>query len=104
MKCQVPESKRQSLWISMEPDRYDQNNLTVKYLLFSINFFSATSVLIIDNTLRGNKESISSSKKMSSNKSVKKKRKGKNTENDSVTITKKTKVIIRENQPDLTNV
>ena len=67
-------------------------------------FFSATSVLIIDNTLRGNKESISSSKKMSSNKSVKKKRKGKNTENDSVTITKKTKVIIRENQPDLTNV
>ena len=88
----------------MEPDRYDQNNLTVKYLLFSINVFSATSVLIIDITLRGNKESISSSKKMSSNKSVKKKRKGKNTENDSVTITKKTKVIIRENQPDLTNV
>ena len=62
------------------------------------------SVLTIDNTLRSNKEFISSSKKISSNKLFKKKRKGKNTENDSVTITKKTKVIIGENQPDLTDV
>ena len=42
--------------------------------------------------------------KKSSNKLVKKKRKGKNTENDSVTITKKTKVIIGENHSDLTDV
>ena len=58
------------------------------------------SVLTIDNTLRGNKESILSSKKIYSNKSVKKKIKGKNTENDSVTLTKKKKVINEENQPD----
>ena len=62
------------------------------------------SVSTIDNTLRSNKEFISSSKKISSNKLVKKKRKGKNTENDSVTITKKTKVIIGENHSDLTDV
>ena len=62
------------------------------------------SVLTIDNTLKGDKESISSSKKIFSNKSVKKKRKGKNTKDDCVTITKKTKVIIGENQPDLTSV
>ena len=76
LKCQVPETKRHSLRITMEPDRYCQNNLTVKHLLFSINVSSAMSVLTIDNTLRGNKESISSSKKISSNKSIKKKRKG----------------------------
>ena len=58
------------------------------------------SVLTIDNTLRGNKESILSSKKIYSNKSVKNKIKGKNTENDSVTLTKKKKVINEENQPD----
>ena len=51
------------------------------------------SVLTIDNTLRVNKDS-----------SVKKKRKGINTENNSVTLTKKTKAINEENQPDLTNV
>ena len=76
----------------MEPDRYGQNNLTVKHLLFPKNISSAMSVITIDNTLRGNKESISSSKKKNSNKSVKKKRKGKNIENNSVTITKKIKV------------
>ena len=73
----------------MEPDRYGQNNLAVKHLLFSRNISSAMSVRTIINILRGNKESISSSKK-----SLKKKRKGKNIENDYVTITKKTKVII----------
>ena len=51
------------------------------------------SVLTIDNTLRVNKDS-----------SVKKKRKGINTENNSVTLTKKTKTINEENQPALTNV
>ena len=51
------------------------------------------SVLTIDNMLRVNKES-----------SVKKKKKGINTENNSVTLTKKTKAIDEENQPDLTNV
>ena len=51
------------------------------------------SVLTIDNTLRVNKDS-----------SVKKKRKGINTENNSVTLTKKTKAINEENQPALTNV
>ena len=66
----------------------------------NVNFSSAMSVLTIDNTLRGNKESILSSKKIYSNKSVKKKIKGKNTENDSVTLTKKKKVINEENQPD----
>ena len=34
MMCQVPETKRQSSRISIKPDRYSQNNLTVKHLLF----------------------------------------------------------------------
>ena len=92
MKCQVPETKRQSSRIIIEPDRYGQNNLTVKNLLFHKNVSSARSVLTIDNTLRVKKESISTSKQTVSNKSVKKKRKGKNIENNSVTITKKIKV------------
>ena len=50
------------------------------------------SVVTIDNNLSVNKESISSFKKIVSNKSVKKKRKGKNIENNFVTITKETKV------------
>ena len=50
------------------------------------------SILTIDNTLRVKKESISTSKQTVSNKSVKKKRKGKKIENNSVTITKKIKV------------
>ena len=98
MKCQVPETKRQSSRISMKPDRYGQNNLTVKHLLFpnNINISSAMSVVTIDNTLGVDKES-----------SVKKKRKGINTENSEnnfVTLSKKTKPINEENQPDLTNV
>ena len=96
MKCQVPEIERQSSRISMEPYRYSQNNLTVNHLLFPKNISSAMSVLTIDNTVRGNKESISSSKRIVSDKSVKKKRKGKNNENNSVTIIKKTKVITGE--------
>ena len=54
------------------------------------------SVVTIDNTLRVNKKS-----------SVKKKKKGintENTENNSVTLTKKTKAINEENQHNLTNV
>ena len=82
----------------MEPDRYGQNNLTVKHLLFSnnVNVSSAMSVVTIDNALRVDKES-----------SVKNKRKGintENTENNSVTLTKKTKAIDEENQPDLTDL
>ena len=59
----------------------------------------AMSVVTIDNTLRVNKEY-----------SIKKKRKStntKNSENNSVTLTKKTNPINEENQPcltDLTNV
>ena len=34
MKCKLPEIKRQSWRISMEPDINGQNNLTVKHLLF----------------------------------------------------------------------
>ena len=49
-------------------------------------------------------KNLSHPPKTISNKSVKKKRKGKNTKDDSVTITKKTKVFIGENQPDLTSV
>ena len=65
MKCQVPETKRQSSGISMKPDRYGQHNLTVKHLLFSknANFSFTMSIITIDNALRGNKESILSSKK-----------------------------------------
>ena len=33
MKCKLPERKRQFLRISTEPDKYWQNNLTVKHLL-----------------------------------------------------------------------
>ena len=82
----------------MEPDRYGQNNLTVKHLLFpnNVNVSSTMSVLTIVNTLRVNKES-----------SVKKKRKGINTENTKnnyVTLTKKTKSINEENQSDLTKL
>ena len=93
--CQVPETNRQSSRISMEPNIYGQHNLTVKHLLFpkNVNFSSTMSVLTIDNTLRFNKKN-----------SVKKERKGINTENNSVTLTKKTKAINEENQPDLTNV
>ena len=89
MKCQVPGTKRQSSRISMKPDRYGQNNLTVKHLLFSknANVSFAMSIIAIDNALKGNKESILSSKNISSNKSLNKKRNGKNTENDSITIT-----------------
>ena len=65
MKCQVPGTKRQSSRISMKPDRYGQNNLTVKHLLFSknANVSFAMSIIAIDNALKGNKESILSSKK-----------------------------------------
>ena len=85
--CQVPATKRKSLRISNLPDRYGQNNLTVKHLLFpnNINISSAMSVDTIDNTLRVDKES-----------SVKKKRKGINTENNSLTLTKKTKAFNEE--------
>ena len=55
LKCQVPEIKRQSSRISMEPDRYGQNTLTIKHILIPKNDVSAMSVLTIDNTLRGNK-------------------------------------------------
>ena len=87
MMCEVPETKRQSSRISNLPDRYGQNNLTVKHLLFpnKFNISSAMSVVTIDNTLRVDKES-----------SVKKKRKGINTENNSLTLTKKTKAFNEE--------
>ena len=54
---QVPENQCQSWRISMEPDRYGQNNLTVKHLLFpkNVNVSSAMSVPTIDNMLRVNK-------------------------------------------------
>ena len=57
MMCQVPETKRQSSRISIKPDRYGQNNLTVKHLLFpkNVNVSSAMSVPTIDNMLRVNK-------------------------------------------------
>ena len=57
--CEVPETKRQSSRISNLPERYGQNNLTVKHLLFpnNVNISSATSVVTIDNTLRVDKES-----------------------------------------------
>ena len=98
MMCEVPETKRQSSRISNQPDRYGQNNLTVKHLLFSnkFNISSAINVVTIDNMLGVDKES-----------SVKKKKKGintENTENNSVTLTKKTKPINEENQPDLTDL
>ena len=88
MIYEVPETKRQSSRISNQPDRYGQNNLTVKHLLFlnKFNISSATSVVTIDNTLGVDKES-----------SVKKKRKSINTKNNSVTLTKKIKPISEEN-------
>ena len=49
MKFNLPETKRQSSRISMESDRYGQNNLTVKHLLFPKNVSSAISVITIDN-------------------------------------------------------
>ena len=53
MICEVPETKRQSSRISNQPDRYGQNSLTVKHLLFlnKFNISSATSVVTIDNIL-----------------------------------------------------
>ena len=57
MMCEVPETKRQSSRISNLPDRYDQNNLIVKHLLFTnkFNISSVMSVVAIDNTLRVDK-------------------------------------------------
>ena len=57
------------------------------------NISSAINVVTIDNMLGVDKES-----------SVKKKKKGINTENNSVTSTKKTKPINEDNQPDLTDL
>ena len=86
MTCEIPETKRQSLRISNQPDRYGQKNLTVKHLLFpnKFNIPSAMSVVTIDNNLLEVDNEYSS----------KKKRKSINTENseiDSVSSTKKTK-------------
>ena len=79
-RCEVPETKRQSSRISNQPDRYGQNNLTVKHLLFpnKFNISSAMSVVTIDNMLGVDKES-----------SIKKKRKSIKTENSKNTSVKK---------------
>ena len=92
MKCKLPETKRQSSRISMEPDRYGQNTLTVKVLLFPKHISSTMSVITIDDTLRGNKESMPSPQKGFQTNRLKRKGKIKNIENNNVTITKKIKV------------